>query len=43
MALLKVDNRFWNTRLHGLLILKQNKLFETLHQKYGLHTLPDGS
>ena len=28
--------------LYRQLILKRNKLFETLHQKYGLYTLPDG-
>ena len=43
MTQLKADNKFWSIILYRQLILKRNKLFETLHQKYGLHTLPNGS
>jgi len=43
MSQLKVDNRFFDIKLYRLLILKQNRLVETVHQKYGLYTLPDGS
>ncbi len=38
----KPDNSFRVKNLYLPLILKQNRLFETLYQKYGLYTLPDG-
>ena len=43
IAWLKVDFRFWNLKLYLQLVLKRKRLFEALHQKYGLHSLPDGS
>lgn len=43
MAQLNVDYRFLDTKLYRLLIRKQNKLVEIVHQKYGLYTLSDGS
>jgi hypothetical protein len=39
---LKADDRFGDKNLYPQRILKRNRLFESLHQKYGLHTLPDG-
>ena len=43
MSQLKVDNRFFDTKIYRILTLKQNKLVEIVHQKYGLYSLPDGS
>lgn len=42
MIQLKTDDILRSLILHRQLILKQNKLFETLYPKYGLHTLPNG-
>ena len=42
IARLKIDFRFWNLKLYLQLVLKRKRLIETLHQKYGLYTLPDG-
>ncbi len=43
MTQLKTDDILGSLILYRQLILSQNKLFETLYQKYGLHSLPDGS
>ena len=42
IARLKIHFRFSIPKLDVQFILKQKRLFENLHQKYGLHTLPDG-
>ena len=42
-AKLKAGCRFLSTKSDLQLVLKRNRLIEIIHQKYGLHSLPNGS